>query len=160
VRTMYPTINITLDDDAFLPERAHETDAGADIRTPIDVTVPGSKRYDDDSVAVGCAIVHTGVHVELPENTAGMLKSKSGLNVKCGIIGEGVIDQGYDGEIVVKLYNLGVKDVTMPKGSKIIQLCVMPVLYPAYQQVESIKAGERGSNGFGSTETVTGGERL
>lgn len=160
MKTMYPTINVTLDDGAFLPERAHEIDAGADIRTPIEVTVPRSKRHQDDSVSVGYAIVHTGVHVELPENTVGMLKSKSGLNVKHGIIGEGVIDQGYDGEIVAKLYNLGIEDVTMPKGSKIIQLCVMPVLYPAYRQVKSIKAGERGSNGFGSTETITGGERL
>jgi len=158
--TMYPTINVALDDGAFLPERAHNTDAGADIRTPTDVTVPRAERHANDSVVVGCATVHTGVHVELPETTVGMLKSKSGLNVKHGIIGEGVIDQGYDGEIVVKLYNLGQKDVTLPKGSKIIQLCIMPVLYPTYRQVESIKAGERGSNGFGSTETITGGDRL
>jgi ADP-glucose pyrophosphorylase len=71
-----------------------------------------------------------------------------------GIIGEGVIDQGYSGEIVVKLYNLGDHDVTLPAGSKITQLCVMPVCYPTYSQVDEIKAGERGSNGFGSTDGV------
>ena len=160
MRTYYPTIHVKLDDGAMLPERFHETDAGADIFAPHDVTVPRSEVNDDGGVDVGCAIVHTGVHVELGETTAGMVKSKSGLNVKHGIISEGVVDEGYDGEIVVKLYNLTSKPVHLPGGAKITQLCVMPVLYPRYKQVESIRAGSRGSHGFGSTETITGGERL
>ena len=147
--TLYPVINVKLDEGAYMPERAHDTDAGADIRTPVDVTVPACK----------WAIVRTGVHVELPPTTVGMLKSKSGLNVNYNIVGEGVIDEGYDGEIVVKLYNMGGKHVGLPRGSKIIQLCVMPVCYPTYAQADEIKAGERGSNGFGSTG-ITGGERL
>ena len=149
--TMYPTIKVKLDEGAYMPDRAHDTDAGADVFTPRDVTVPQSLAYDDGTLGIGYAIVHTGVHVELPPTTVGMLKSKSGLNVKHGIIGEGVIDEGYDGEIVVKLYNLTNKPVHLPKGSKIIQLCVMPVLYPTYRQADEISAGERGSNGFGST---------
>ena len=111
MRTYYPTIRVKLDDGAFLLDRAHETDAGADIFAPHDVTVPRSEVNDDGGVDVGCAIVHTGVHVELGETTAGMVKSKSGLNVKHGIISEGVVDEGYDGEIVVKLYNLTSKPV-------------------------------------------------
>ena len=160
MNTFYPIIRVKLDYGAMLPDRAHDTDAGADIFTPLPVTVPASRVTPNGTVDVGCAIIHTGVHVELPETTVGMLKSKSGLNVKCGIIGEGTIDQGYDDEIVVKLYNLTSKPVHLPSGAKIIQLCVMPVMYPRYKQVESIRAGERGSNGFGSTETITGGERL
>ena len=155
--TLYPNIKVKLDDGAMLPQRAHSTDAGADIFAPHDVTIPARKSPAD----VGnYAIVHTGVHVELPPTTVGMLKSKSGLNLKHGIIGEGVIDQGYSGEIVVKLYNLGDHDVTLPAGSKITQLCVMPVCYPTYSQVDEIKAGERGSSGFGSTESITKGPRL
>lgn len=149
--TMYPTIKVKLDERAILPQRAHDTDAGADIFTPKDVTVPQSLAYDDGTLGIGYAIVHTGVHVELPPTTVGMLKSKSGLNIKHGIISEGVIDEGYDGEIVVKLYNMTHKPVCLPKGSKITQLCVMPVLYPTYKQADEINAGERGSNGFGST---------
>lgn len=158
--TSYPTIRVKMDEGAMLPERAHDTDVGADIFTPHDVTVPPSIANEDDTVDVGCVTIRTGVHVELPSTTAGMLKSKSGLNVKHGIIGEGVIDEGYDGEIVVKLYNLTSKAVHLPRGSKIIQLCVMPALYPRYKQADSIRAGKRGSSGFGSTETITGGERL
>ena len=78
-------MRIVLDDGAYMPVRGHKTDAGLDIKTPKDVTVP----------AKGSVIVDTGVHIELPPNTVGMLKSKSGLNVKYGITSEGVIDVGY-----------------------------------------------------------------
>lgn len=136
-----PTIRVSLEAGAFLPERAHATDAGADIRTPRGVVVP----------ACGSVTIRTGVHVELPPGTVGMLKSKSGLNVRRNVVGEGVIDQGYDGEVVVKLYNMGDSHVTLPRGSKVIQLVVMPVLYPNYRRAERIAGGERGSAGFGST---------
>lgn len=135
-------MRVKLDDGAMLPHRAHATDAGADLFAPHDVVIP----------ARGSMTVDTGVHVELPGGTVGMLKSKSGLNVKCNIIGEGTIDEGYGGSIVVKLYNLGDFDVKLPAGSKISQLVVLPVLYPRIVQADEIAAGPRGSNGFGSSD--------
>ena len=96
-------------------------------------------------------MVDTGVHVELPPNTVGMLKSKSGLNVKCSLVGEGVIDEGYTGSIVVKMYNHGEKPVVISKGSKLIQLVVLPALYPRIVEVGEIGGGPRGDAGFGST---------
>lgn len=134
-------IMVKLDDGAYLPSRAHSTDAGADIRTPRRFAIEPKRS----------AIVRTGVHIQLPSGTVGMLKSKSGINVKRGVIGEGVIDEGYDGEIVVKLYNLSDTVVVFEKGDKVIQLVVMPVCYPDYEQAEEIDGGDRGSNGFGST---------
>ena len=160
MRTMYPIIDVQLDDGAFMLDRAHDTDAGADIFAPHDFTVPPSRVNEDGTIDIGYAIIRTGVHVELPENSVGMLKSKSGLNVKHGIISEGVIDKGYGGEIVVKLYNLTGSEVTFPRGSKITQLCVMPVMYPSFRQVDKIGAGERGNDGFGSTGIISGGVRL
>lgn len=134
-------LKVKLDEGAYLPTRTHATDAGADLRTPVDVEVP----------AHGSAVIDTGVHVELPPNTVGMLKSKSGLNVKWGIVSEGVIDQGYTGSIVVKLYNHGGNTVMFHRGEKISQLVVMPVEYPSFEQVEEIGGGERGDAGFGSS---------
>ena len=94
-------MRVVLDKNAFVPERAHEYDAGLDIKTPVPIVVGGySPCYGN-----GTAIIKTGVHVEIPVGYVGMLKSKSGLNVKNSITGEGVIDCGYTGEIVVKLYN-------------------------------------------------------
>ena len=134
-------LKVKLDPMAYLPERAHPTDAGLDLRTPHDVLVmPG----------VG-AVVDTGVHIQLPPNTVGMLKSKSGLNTKDGIVSEGVIDEGYTGTILVKLYNHGTEAKQFSRGDKITQLVVLPVLYPRVEQAEDIQGGPRGDNGYGST---------
>ena len=111
------------DDNAYLPVRTHDTDAGADIRTPEGFTL---KAHSDEIIA-------TGVHVELPPNTVGMLKSKSGLNIRYGIVSEGVIDEGFSGEILVKLYNLSDRDYRFQRGDKITQLVVMPVHYVSYE---------------------------
>lgn len=134
-------LRVKLEDGARLPDRAHPTDAGVDIFAPHDVTIP----------ARGSAVVDTGVHVQLPPGTVGMLKSKSGLNVKYGIVSEGVIDEGYTGSVVVKLYNLGDKEIVLTEGMKITQLVVMPVAYPTIVEVGEIGGGPRGDAGFGST---------
>ena len=134
-------MKIKLDAGAYMPERAHSTDAGLDLRTPIDF-----------SIEPGCsAAVDTGVHIQLPPDTVGMLKSKSGLNVKSGILCEGVIDEGYTGSIVAKLYNHGQYTAFFQAGEKITQLVVLPCLYVATEEVEDFTGGERGNNGFGST---------
>lgn len=134
-------MRVTLDAGAYEPVRAHPTDAGLDIRTPDEVMLGG----------MGSVVIRTGVHVELPPYTVGLLKSKSGLNVHHNIVGEGVIDQGYGGEIVVKLYNHGTRTHVFRKGDKIIQLLVLPCMYPNVDVVDEIESGERGSDGFGST---------
>lgn len=136
-------LKVKLDEErgALLPVRAHRTDAGADILTPRAFLLP----------ARSSAVIRTGVHVELPPFTVGMLKSKSGLNVFHDIVGEGVIDEGYEGEVVVKLYNLGDEPYQFERGDKIIQLVVLSVSYPRILQVGGISGGERGDEGFGST---------
>ena len=134
-------MKIKLDPLAIMPTRAHETDAGLDLYSPALYIVP----------AGGSAIIDTGVHVQLPPNTAGMLKSKSGLNVKHDITSEGVIDVGYTGSIVVKLYNHGTTPYTVRKGDKISQLVIVPVVIPPIKVVDSLEETERGNGGFGST---------
>ncbi len=134
-------MKIVLDDFAYLPERAHETDAGLDIRSPRAVTI-----YAHDS-----AVIDTGVHVEIPVGHVGMLKSKSGLNVKHGITSEGVIDCGYTGSIRVKLYNNSSEMYSVQRGDKITQLVILPILTPEIELVDSLEETERGENGFGSS---------
>lgn len=78
-------MKIMLDKGAFMPVRGHNDDAGLDLRTPIAFGIdPG-----------GSAKIDTGVHIDIAPGLVGMLKSKSGLNVKFGITSEGVIDAGY-----------------------------------------------------------------
>lgn len=134
-------MRIKLDEGAFAPIRAHKTDAGMDLLSPIEITVH----------AGGSAVIDTGVHIELPHGTVGMLKSKSGLNVKHDIVSEGVIDEGYDGSVCVKLYNHGERNYQVKRGDKITQLVVIECLYPDIEIVDEIHGGERGNGGFGST---------
>lgn len=134
-------MNIILDNGAFMPEFAHKTDAGADLRSPVCTTVP----------ARGSVVIDTGVHVEMPEGYTIFLKSKSGLNVKHNLIGEGVVDALYTGSIKVKLYNLGDTDYQILRGDKIIQMVILPCVYCEFTQVEKFAETERGDGGFGST---------
>lgn len=134
-------MNIMLDEKALMPTRGHATDAGLDLLSPIDTVVP----------AKGSITIDTGVHIELPPNTAGFLKSKSGLNVKYGITSEGVIDVGYTGSFAVKLYNHSNIDYAIRCGDKISQLVVMKIAIPTLDVVKNFEKTERGDNGFGST---------
>lgn len=130
-----------LDDGAFVPTRAHEADAGLDLYAMNNQIIP----------ARSSAIFDTGVHIELPPDTVGFLKSKSGLNVKHGILSEGVIDEGYTGAIVVKLYNNSDTDYIVNRGNKISQLVVLPVIKPELILVDSLDDTDRGNSGFGSS---------
>lgn len=134
-------MKIKLDSGAIAPTRAHDTDAGLDLYSPIEINIPsGWSRY-----------INTGVHIQLPHGTAGLIVSKSGLNVKHGITSTGLIDEGYTGAIRVRLYNKSPEDYLIHVGDKISQLVVIPVLYEPVEIVDSIEGGERGDNGFGST---------
>ncbi len=134
-------MKVTLDPGAYVPTRAHAADAGLDLYARDTVTIP----------AGGSGVFDTGVHVSLPEHTVGMLKSKSGLNVKKNLLCEGVIDEGYTGPIVAKVYNHGKEDVTIEAGMKLVQLVILPVLTPALELVDSLDETDRGAGGFGST---------
>lgn len=135
-------MKIMLDKGAYMPLRAHSTDAGLDLRTPIDVTVPKG----------GSVCIDTGVHIELPKGYYGKLESKSGLNVKHGVVSlGGTIDEPYRGSIVAKLYNLGDEDYTFNAGDKVVQLVITSYIAPDLQIVDSLEETDRGANGMGSS---------
>ena len=135
-------MRIMLDKGAYMPVRAHSTDAGLDLRTPIDVTVPKG----------GSVSIDTGVHVELPKGYYGKLESKSGLNVKHGVVSlGGTIDEPYRGSIVAKLYNFGNEDYRFNAGDKVVQLVITSYIAPDLQIVDSLDETDRGSDGFGSS---------
>lgn len=134
-------MKVKLDDFAFIPERAHNTDAGLDLKSPICIEIP----------ARSSSVIDTGVHVDLPIGTVGFLKSKSGLNVNHDITSDGVIDVGYTGSIKVKLYNHGIIPYQVLRGDKITQLVVVECHFPDVEIVEELDNTERWNKGFGST---------
>ena len=134
-------LKVTLDEGAYMPIKAYKTDAGFDLKSRDSTLIPAhdSKVFD------------TGVHIAIPEGYVGFLKSKSGLNVKHDLTGTGVIDSGYTGPIVVKLYNHGSFNHKVKKGDKLIQLVILPIPETELEQVDSLEDTDRGDNGFGST---------
>lgn len=140
-------MKIVLDPGAYMPERAHAADAGIDLFSREDCTIQPHS----------AAIFDTGVHMEIPSGCVGMLKSKSGLNVKQDITSEGVIDEGYTGSIVVKLYNHSDECRMIRMGQKISQLVILRCEHPDIEIVSSLEDTDRGNNGFGSTGAVKKG---
>ena len=136
-----------LREDAILPTRAYEGDAGLDLAACEGVTLGPGER----------AIVSTGLAVEIPEGYAGFVQPRSGLAARHGIglvNSPGLIDSGYRGEIQVILLNTDRSAVfTVEPGMRIAQLVVAAV--PSVRVVEAaeLAVSERGSRGFGSSRS-------
>ncbi len=99
--------------------------------------------------------IKTGVSIDLPPGTVGIIKDRSSMGSKGMHVFAGVIDCGYIGEISVILYNSGKPSETWPyvvkKGDKIAQLVIMPIEVVEWEQVQELSSTERGSSGFGSS---------
>jgi len=134
-------LKIKLDPGAIMPTRAHETDAGLDLYAERSATI-----YPQNA-----EIFDTGVHVAIPTGYVGFLKSKSGLNVGHGITSEGVIDAGYTGSMMIKLYNHTEYPYRVQRGDKISQLVILPIETPELELVDELEETERGDKGFGSS---------
>ena len=130
--------------DAVLPSYAHPSDAGMDVRSVEDVTIPPGGR----------ALVHTGLVMLLPPMYEAQVRPRSGLALKSGITllnTPGTIDSGYRGEVGVILVNLGDADFAVKKGDKIAQIVVAPVTQPQIVETTDVDETDRGAGGFGST---------
>ncbi len=139
-------MKITLDEGAKMPTRAHPYDAGLDLYAP-----EGDGVYGIMPCGGSCTI-DTGVHVQIPEGCVGLVKSKSGLNVKHGLTCTGVIDAHYTGSIAVKLYNHhNCLRYDVHPGDKIAQLVIVPCVLLPMELVDSLEETDRGDDGFGST---------
>ena len=132
------------DPAAQLPSYAHPGDAGMDIRSIEDLTIPPGGR----------ALVHTGLVMQLPPDAEAQVRPRSGLALKHGVTvlnTPGTIDAGYRGEVGVILINLGAEPFVVEKGMKIAQLVVAPVAQAEIVEVSAVDATDRGAGGFGST---------
>lgn len=136
-------MKVKLDAGAKAPNRAHDTDAGLDLYAMHGGIVRAKQS----------ATFHTGVRVQLPEGTAGILMPKSGMMTRHDLLTFGIVDEGYTGEILVHIFNCGEDDYNVTAGDKISQMLIVPVMYEPVEIVDEISGGERGENGFGSTGT-------
>jgi dUTP diphosphatase len=139
-----------LDDDLPVPAYEHEDDAGADLRTTVDVTLQPGQR----------ATVPTGVAVALPSGYAGFVHPRSGLAARHGVTvvnAPGTVDAGYRGEIAVTLLNTDRTDpVTLRRGDRVAQLVVQRVERARFVVVDELPPSGRGAGGHGSTGGFAG----
>lgn len=134
-----------LREDATLPSRAYDGDAGLDLAACDEVTLGPGER----------ASVGTGIAIEIPEGYAGFVQPRSGLAARHGIgvvNSPGLIDAGYRGEVCVVLLNTDARETfTVEPGMRIAQLVVAPVASVRLVEVEELATSERGTRGFGSS---------
>lgn len=137
-------MKIMLDPGAKMPTRAHTFDAGLDLYAKTNETfvVPPFG---------GSVNIDTGVHVQIPQHFAGLVKSKSGLMANKRILTDGTVDCNYTGSVHVTLFNYGEYSYTVEPGSKIAQLVIVPVCLPPLEVVEEMEDTDRGNKGFGSS---------
>jgi dUTP pyrophosphatase len=135
-----------LREEAVVPARAYDGDAGLDLATCERVELlPGER-----------ALVHTGLAVAIPEGYAGFVLPRSGLAANHGITmvnAPGLVDSGYRGELKVVLLNTDCERTFVAEpGDRIAQLVILEVETAAPLEVEELPASERGVRGFGSSQ--------
>lgn len=133
-------LKVMLDEKAYMPKRAHSTDAGLDLFSR-------ERRLIWPGMSV---VFDTGVHIQIPEGYVGDVDAKSSLMEK-NLLTAGTIDCGYTGSIKVKLFNLGGGMVEILEGQKIAQLVIKSIITPDLEVVDELEDTERGEGGFGST---------
>jgi dUTP pyrophosphatase len=129
---------------ARLPLPAHPGDAGADLFSVEEVTIPAGERRD----------VGTGIALAIPFGCAGFVQPRSGLAFKHGIMvvnSPGLIDAGYRGEVRISLYNSGSEPFLVGVGERIAQLVVQRVEDPTFTAAGELPDTVRGDGGFGSS---------
>jgi dUTP pyrophosphatase len=129
---------------AVVPSYAHPGDAGLDLFSDVSTSLdPGQRK-----------LVGTGISIELPPNTEGQVRPRSGLALQHGISvlnTPGTIDRGYRGEVGVILINHGQERFDVRPGMKIAQLVIASCVTVTVEETVELSGTARGQGGFGST---------
>lgn len=136
-----PAIDCQLQPGAKLPQRAHPTDAGADL-----FALENCEIYPNEQ-----KLVDTGIAVKIPRGFAGFIynrssQGKKGITIPHSV---GVIDSDYRGNLKVLLKNIGEDPYEILAGDRIAQLVVQRVELPTFH--DAWNDTQRGTGGFGST---------
>ncbi|CAM3637027.1 dUTP diphosphatase [Smaragdicoccus niigatensis] len=136
---------VRLDPDLPVPTRAHPGDAGVDLQSTIDVTIPPGERV----------LVGTGISMALPFGTVGLIHPRSGLAARSGLSvvnTPGTVDAGYRGEIKVCLINHDLREpIHIKRGDRVAQLLVQRVELVDFVEVDELTDSARGEGGYGSS---------
>lgn len=126
---------------ARVPERQSAGAAGYDLSSAVDVLIASNS----------WALVSTGLAIAVPPGTYARIAPRSGLSLRGTVVGAGVIDADYRGEVKVLLFNHSSTDLQVKRGDRVAQLVLEVIATPLVSVVEELPATDRGASGFGST---------
>jgi dUTP pyrophosphatase len=133
--------------DAATPSYNYESDSGFDLYSVEDVTIDG----------LGRGLVPTGLSFDIKDGYEIQVRSKSGLALNQGLMvlnSPGTVDNGYNGEVKVIVFNTNKEPFTITKGMKVAQAVLSPVVNGGWVYLDErneVTKKDRNSNGFGST---------
>ena len=133
-----------ISEDAILPFKAHQSDAGFDVFANEEIVIPSGESR----------AIKTGIRMELPEWTEAQVRPRSGLALKHAVTvlnSPGTIDAGYRGEVKIILINHGKTDFVVEKGMKMAQMVIAPVMKIQMEEGCVNLDSDRKEAGFGST---------
>jgi len=137
--------------DVKTPTRGTEGSAGLDFYVPNDL--------GHEEIVIGpgsAAFIPSGIKADVPAGHALIAFNKSGVALKKQLsVGACVVDEDYQGEIHLHVYNFGNEETLVKPGEKLLQMVLLPVNYVSVEVVEEDQlfgeTTERGDGGFGST---------
>lgn len=132
-----------------LPKYAYNDDAGFDLPTILLKKEQQQKFriFPGDKV-----MLHTGLKLEFPKGYWGRIIHRSSTEQRHRLrIIEGVIDEGYRGEMLVQVHNLNTFPLDIEHGQKLAQLILCQTCNFTIEETDKLSESARGSSGFGSS---------
>lgn len=137
-------VDFELGENAKTPYKKHNGDAGWDLYVSTPCVINPGETVD----------VHTNIKIDMPPYLYARITGRSSTlrNYKL-LVNEGIIDNGFTGELFVCVHNMGDKPFKVERGMRLAQILFHTIEDVRWSEVPEIKAtpGKRGNDGFGST---------
>lgn len=129
-----------LGDGAREPIQIHPGDAGWDLFTSREAVLPPHSFSD----------VHTDLAIALPHGVWAMVTGRSSTIRSYGIrVENGIIDNGYRGEMFVGVWNNTNHEIIIEPGTRLAQLILFELVPVYWEEQEDLPVSDRGDRGFG-----------
>ena len=137
-------VDYRLGEGARRPFKHHSGDAGWDLYASRPVTVGPGETVD----------VHTDIYISMPPRLYARITGRSSsLRKHRLLVNEGIIDNGYRGELFVCVHNMGEEAVEVRPGMRLAQVLFHVIEDVRWSEVDELPGSPDGRNegGFGST---------
>jgi dUTP pyrophosphatase len=137
-------VDFTLESGAQAPYKKYVGDAGWDLFVNEDTDIMPGETKD----------IHTGVRMKMPGGIFARITGRSSTMRKHGLlVSEGIIDNGYTGELFVAIHNLNSEVFHVKQGMRLAQVIFQKIEDIRWCKVDGIQMSvfDRNEDGFGST---------